>query len=498
MRTRGYLTARRKRKSQGSILAYLIIVTLLAITIAGVGAYVSATAFTAHRRCDMISAEQCAEGGAVIACDDLNDALMITAQTLDRNLTKNLSSPYTKNGSLSTSLTNVYDRSITFPFTNQTVTARLYIPNVAAPSGATVSAIATVGMVTQTATVHVAFTFGGAAAIISVNDGITAPGKKDSSDEASPTKSVAQNGNVVVAGSGSGPLVVDGNKGSAIIANGVAAIDFKDSKIIGGISQNNFKAGNPIPDFTAQGTTNALFDFSRFIAVANATTNSYNTNTHNNHFVNVATFSKAMATAPSHTLEGVIVVDIKTTDKNWSNAGDAKTFPNGINIHGTLFYNFDSTFTPTDKFVMDAALNINAANLTGLVATNPATYKSMTGYPPVYTDPNKAAYKINIMPAYQNFTITDDLPAMMNSIGMVDIHGPANVCGVCYTPSYMEIENKQNSQTQYFKGTMIMGWGIYYENNSKATSVISYDANAIQNLATAASVAKSLFVNYWE
>jgi len=39
----------------------------------------------------------------------------------------------------------------------------------------------------------------------------------------------------------------------------------------------------------------------------------------------------------------------------------------------------------------------------------------------------------------------------MYSIGEVDIHGNANVCGVCYTPSYMEMRKSTPLDNQYFK-----------------------------------------------
>jgi hypothetical protein len=100
---------------------------------------------------------------------------------------------------------------------------------------------------------------------------------------------------------------------------------------------------------------------------------------------------------------------------------------------------------------------------------------------------------------YTNFTAIDDLPALVYTVGVVDLHGPLNICGVMYTPSYMEIENKQPNQTQYIKGCVIMGNGIYYENNSKgSTSIISYDNNAVDALATLTGAGKQVRVAYWQ
>lgn len=254
----------------------------------------------------------------------------------------------------------------------------------------------------------------------------------------------------------------------------------------------NANTANEIPNLTGFGA-DALFDFNRFMAVANATTNSYNTNSHNNHFNNIYNFANAMKLAPNHTIEGVVAVDINTLVDL-----DTTLFPFGINVRGSLFFNFGPQFGILDKFVIkDTALNINAADLTGMVATNPATYPN--GYPPVYADPTKNPTNINITASgFANISPIEDLPALMYNIGEVDIHGPINISGVCYTPSYMEIENKQNGQTQYIKGTLIMGNGIYYENNDSSTSIISFNKVAIDNLATLNNRGKTVRVAYWQ
>jgi hypothetical protein len=116
----------------------------------------------------------------------------------------------------------------------------------------------------------------------------------------------------------------------------------------------------------------------------------------------------------------------------------------------------------------------------------------------VYTDPTKNPASVNIAPAYQNFSAIDDLPALVYSIGVVDLHGNLNISGVCYTPSYMEIENKADGQTQYIRGTLIMGNGIYYENTHRSTSIISFDAAAVDALATLNNAGKQVKVAYWQ
>ncbi|HZR18352.1 MAG TPA: hypothetical protein VFE51_13750 [Verrucomicrobiae bacterium] len=484
-------TLRESKKLQnGSILAYFMILVIIAGTIASVGAYVAQTTRLAQRRSNMAAANQFAIAGAVIACSDLNSAVTNGgSSTLGTRLTA-LSNPYTLSGSLGFSTQAVYLRTITSPFTNQTVSAQIWLPNVSSPSGGKIMTSATVGAVTQTATLNFSVGWGFPAAIISVNDGTTST---------SVAKSAGQAGNVVINGDKSGPIVVYGGPGLAVLANGRVNLDTNYVNApVSAYSMTNYSTANEVPDYTAQGTSNALFDINRFIAVANATPNGYSPSL-NNHFTNLADFMTAAnlhgTNAP---MQGVVVVDIYTTDKNLNNLTD-KNIPQGINIEGTMVFNFcGSGWDPvTEKIIVTADLNLNPADLSHLVATNPATYT--TGYPPKYTDPTKNPANINIAPAYQNFSASDDLPAELYTYGCLDMHGNANICGVCYTPSYMEIENKVAGNTQYIRGACIMGNGIYYENTSSgSTSIISFDPTTVDSLATLGVAGKQVKVTYWQ
>ena len=500
MRIASYQTRPARRGSV--MIGYFIVMVVTVSTIAGLAAFVAQSTNLAHRRNDMIAAIQYAEGGAVIGCGDLNVAISNRTGTLSAKLQNK---GYAMNDSLSTSSQLVFERTMTgVPFTNQTVTAQIWLTNAPTPTTAKVVATATTGKVTHKTTVNVKLAWVYPAAIISIN-----PGSTDSGMSAS----TAKKGNVVVNGDRSGPIIVDGGVGLAILANGRANIDNNYAHIpASAISQTNFNTANEIPDYTTQGNENALFDFNRFIAVADATPNTLNTNSGNNHFTNLLTFlianKKAVETTPAKALEGVIVVDIIETSSVGINVlADPDRYPqylpgtNGINVRGTLFFNFGPRWGALDKVFNRVPMNINAANLAGLVATNPATYPS--GYPPVYTDPTKNPANINIYPRFENFTAQDDLPAVMYSIGTVDMHGPVNISGVVYTPSYMEIENRPNEtgfakQLQYFKGSLIMGLGIYYENIQPATSIISFDPRTLDSLSTLATAGKQLVVAYWE
>jgi hypothetical protein len=439
----------------------------------------------------MIAATQYAEGGAVIACSNLNASIVGTSGSLNSRLV-NLG--YAKNDSASTSSQTVYQRTISSPFTNQTVTAQIWLPIGTAPVSAKIVGTATKGKVTQKATVNVKMAWGYPAAVISTN-----PGTKNSSV----TKDI-DCGNVVVNGDKTGPIVVDGGTGLAVLANGYVNLDPTYAKLpAGSVSGTNYNTSNEIPDYTAQGTANTLFDFNRYIAIADLTTNKFNPNG-NNHFTNLATFftannrvsSPTNAIAASRFLEGVVVVDIGGKDANLSNL-DPTHLGYGVNVKGTLFFNFDSSFGPGDKIINTATMNINPADMTGFVATNSATYPS--GYPPVYYDNSKNPTNINLTPKnFANVTPDEDLPALLYSIGILDIHGNANVSGVMYTPSFCEIENKADNQIQYFKGSIIMGLGIYFENTHKSSSVISFDSRTLDSLATIGGAGKQVMVSYWQ
>jgi hypothetical protein len=62
----------------------------------------------------------------------------------------------------------------------------------------------------------------------------------------------------------------------------------------------------------------------------------------------------------------------------------------------------------------------------------------------------------------------------------------------------MEIENKADNQIQYFNGSLIGGGGIYIENIKSSKTIVTYDPNALDKLATSSGKGKRLTVAYWE
>src|SRR5438552_993033 len=97
------------------------------------------------------------------------------------------------------------------------------------------------GHETQTYMLNACFNWGYLGMTISVNYGTT---------ETSVGKGVAQDGNVIVDGSSSGPLIVDGNIGYAAIANGRVNVATQYTAVSpGSISMTNGSTLDPIPDF---------------------------------------------------------------------------------------------------------------------------------------------------------------------------------------------------------------------------------------------------------
>ncbi|GAB4140190.1 MAG: hypothetical protein Fur0037_06660 [Planctomycetota bacterium] len=243
-------------------------------------------------------------------------------------------------------------------------------------------------------------------------------------------------------------------------------------------------AGTPqqIPDFTGVGT-DQLFDFGRFEAAASAGAGQV--------FTDIASFVAAMnaANAAGQPLEGITVLKIDSTAYT-SPKINTTMLPGGINIRGTLVVRFSAGTDPLYKVVIDVPVTANPADLTGFDPANEATYT--TGYPPTFANPSNAPWSVDISPAYENFTPTGDLPALMFENGVVDLHKQCNVCGAVYGPSFIEIENK-GGVTQYFNGVVIGGAGIYIEGNATSGyQAFKFSRDVIDKLETYENRGKTL------
>ncbi len=472
------------------MIAYFIIVIIVVTGLTSLAYFTSQSSNMTHRRTDLVSALQYAQGGAVIAASDIESAFNATNYAFPVNLTNSAYGGYSFISALSTNGSKVYQRTLTATFTNQSVALQISVPS--ALTTAKITSSATVNKVTQNIALNMVTKFGYGAAIISMNAGTSATS----------TSKDTTSGNVAVSGvGGTSTLVVYGGSGWAILANGRANVDVDATVPAGAISMTNWGTANQIPDFTAQGTADTLFDFTRFMCVASNTPNPFMTNNvpfKSNYFTNRASFIGAVIRAGQSNkfMEGVIVVNVKKAELS-PNLDDAIFGNYPVNIHGTLLFYWDAATGPLDKMFNLATFNINPANLSGFNATNSTTYTS--GYPPVYQDWTKHPTNINIAPyGFNNFTADDDLPALMYNKGILDMHGDFNISGVMYTPSFVEIENKADNQIQYLKGTVMSGGGVYFENNKNSKSVISFDGGALDRLATAGTKGKKVFAAFWE
>lgn len=460
----------RRQEQDASILAFFLIAVVLMGAVASVATYsIHATTMT-KRRSDMVSALHFSESGIALGCEHVNAAFLGTSGTFQSRLTSSTNAPYTLNSGLSSASQLVYERAITSPFTNQSVLVRLFMTNSTSPASVRVASSATVSGVTQSNNAYLEMAFGFGAAILSDAVGTSSTAASKASGQA---------GNVAIPAPASGSVtLIDGG----ILANGRVNYASGVKLDTNMLSMTNYGTANQIPDYTATGSVDQLFDFGRFKAAAKAS---------GNYFTNVAKF---VAAGKTTTLEGIVYVEVSKTEMGTDMS--TSVMPSGINIRGTLVIGFATNVVATDKWQNTAPLNINKADLTSFNATNPATYT--TGYPPTYSNTNKNPVNVDITSyGYANFTAADDLPAVMYNVGIFDVHGPVNVCGVVYSPSFFEIENKNANQLQYFKGSMISGGGVLIENGkSGSKSIVSYDPNTLDRLATSGTKGKKLTVAY--
>src|SRR5450756_944480 len=122
------LPGKTQRERGSAIVVYCIVLVTVIVAIGGLATLVSQTTRVSRSRSNMIAAQQYAQGGAVIAASDLNAAVTKGSGTIPNNLTSAFT-PYTKNTSLSTGSQTVYQRTITAPFTNQSVIAQVWLPS---------------------------------------------------------------------------------------------------------------------------------------------------------------------------------------------------------------------------------------------------------------------------------------------------------------------------------------------------------------------------------
>jgi hypothetical protein len=254
----------------------------------------------------------------------------------------------------------------------------------------------------------------------------------------------------------------------------------------GGIVTDLAGTEDQLPDYTSIGSSNQLFDFDRFVAAARAGAG--------REFTSVPAFIAAMRAAndAGDPLEGITVLSIDDSVNSIEN-GD---LTRGINILGTLVVRFATGTDPMFKLFIRCECNINAADTSGLVPSDVSTYK--TGYDVPWSNEGLRPHNVDISGAgFENFRESDDYPALMFNTGIVDLHDAANISGLIYGPSFIEIENK-GARLQFFNGGVFGGGGVYFEGNgTSGVTVVSFDPNTIDQLATQDAKGQGLRLLNW-
>jgi hypothetical protein len=476
------LRAKPSSRERASVIAYFVMAVVIIGSIGGLYGYAIHNLGLAQRRQDLVAAYHLAESGAALACADLERAGTNTALGLAAAL-QALPAPYAVNDALSSATELVLERAIAAPFTNQSVIARIALTNAPDSSSGRINAFTQVGNVRQSVFSHAELGFGWGAAVLSDSPG-------DGSTAA--TRLAAGAGNVVFVGGSSGPLVIDGgvfangrintSGGQFTARPGVGSIR-AGQRVAPSLAMSCLSTASEIPDWTANGAADQLFQINRLMAVARAS---------GNYFSNLSGFISAAAGGA--TLEGVVGVDVSKADFPML---AATNLPSGINIRGTLVFNLSSEFAPTDKLIIATPLNINAAPLAGLVPANPMTYPS--GFPATFANPAKNPVNVDITAAgFANFSAGDDLPALVCNAASLCLQSDANISGVVFCPNLVEITTKADGQTQFLRGSVISGGGVYVENLRAATTIISHEPTALDSLAVSRKQGRCVRVVYRE
>ncbi len=269
-----------------------------------------------------------------------------------------------------------------------------------------------------------------------------------------------------------------------VLYYGSGPVELDDANVLtylkafgGTIEQDLGGTADEIPDFTSLGGPHQLFDFGRFEAAAAAGAGRV--------YTSLVQFNAAVgdANAFGDKLEGIQFVKI---DLVADGPNPGLNINLGINMTGTLVFYCPPGTPPDYKIVIQSPVRVNAADLTNLDVLVESTYAS--GYPGTFEIPTtKHPWEVDIEIlglGYANFTVEDDLPAVMFNNGIVDFHRHTNICGAVYGPSFIEIENK-TGVLQYFNGAIFGGGGIYFEAHASGQGDIAvrHDKNTTDRLA---------------
>lgn len=237
-----------------------------------------------------------------------------------------------------------------------------------------------------------------------------------------------------------------------------------------------------------------LFDFGRYKAAAIATSNTlswseFETKVENN-----------------EQMYGIVYVTLDATE------GTKKLETGSVNIKGTLVINLINGASNYKMFVK-VPINVNPviSPTTHTAIISPADFDNWTSaaasrtntsdpfpWPSGYTSGWNDVATFNsgskdprgkTLSGYESFGPYEDMPALMYSGGIVDIHHEANISGVVYTPDFVEIEQKKkNNEVQYINGAIFAGNGLYLESNDCSGGIaVVYDPDTLDFLKVSPS-----------
>ena len=237
-----------------------------------------------------------------------------------------------------------------------------------------------------------------------------------------------------------------------------------------------------------------LFDFGRYRAAAIATSNTlswseFETKVENN-----------------EQMHGIVYVTLDATE------GTKKLEPGSVNIKGTLVINLING-TSKYKMFVKVPINVNPviSPTTNTTILSPADFDHWTSaaaartntsdpfpWPSGYTSAWNDVTTFNsgsknprgkTLSGYESFGPYEDMPALMYSGGIVDIHHEANISGVVYTPDFVEVEQKKkNNEVQYVNGAIFAGNGLYLESNDCSGGIaVVYDPDTLDFLKVSPS-----------
>ncbi len=201
-----------------------------------------------------------------------------------------------------------------------------------------------------------------------------------------------------------------------------------------------------------------LFDFGRYKAAATATSNTLTWSQFETKVVN------------NEQMHGIVHVTLDAS----AFVEHPKLQTGSVNVKGTLVIDLINTIPgPFFKVFIEVPININPviSPTTSTTTLSPTDFDAWTTAAAARTstlDPSPwpSGYangwsevasisggvkdpKGKAITGYEPFGQTEDMPAMMYSGGIVDVHHDANISGVVYTPEFIEIEQKEkNNEVQ--------------------------------------------------